>query len=264
METRLKCYTGAITGQVTMVSVNGDSAIRFSVFELDLKAGELRRNGSKIRLQEQPFQILVSLLEHPGEVVTREELQSKLWPANTFVDFDHSLNAAIRRLRGALGDSADTPRFVETVARRGYRFIAPVSNPATEGVELAGPVQGSGQASALPPPRETVPGATLIPELHRHKWLLAIAVTTVVVVGTLVNLHFVRRPAAKPGISQRRLTANRSETPVLSAALSPSGKYLAFADTTGIYLRQVERRRNTPRSATCGVRWQSGELVPGR
>jgi len=88
------------------------------VFELDLRAGELRRNGSKIRLQEQPFQILVTLLEHPGEVVTREELRSKLWPADTFVDFDHSLNAAIRRLRDALGDSADRPRFVETVARR--------------------------------------------------------------------------------------------------------------------------------------------------
>ncbi len=80
-----------------MVPVNGNATIRFSVFELDLKAGELRRNGSRIRLQEQPFQILVSLLEHPGEVVTREELQSKLWPADTFVDFDHSLNAAIRR-----------------------------------------------------------------------------------------------------------------------------------------------------------------------
>lgn len=149
-----------------MPPVNGDSAIRFSVFELDLKAGELRRKGSKIRLQEQPFQILASLLEHPGEVVTREELQSKLWPANTFVDFDHSLNAAIRRLRDALGDSADTPRFVETVARRGYRFIPPVSNPATAGVELAGPVQGAGPESAAPPPRETVPHATLIPELR--------------------------------------------------------------------------------------------------
>jgi DNA-binding winged helix-turn-helix (wHTH) protein len=125
----LRCYTGAVTGWGALVPVNGNSTIRFSVFELDLKAGELRRNGSKIRLQEQPFQILVSLLEHPGEVVTREELRSKLWPADTFVDFDHSLNAAIRRLRDALGDSADRPRFVETVARRGYRFIAPVTHP---------------------------------------------------------------------------------------------------------------------------------------
>src|ERR1700756_5742869 len=121
-----------------MFPVNKDSAIRFSRFELDLKAGELRRNGSKIRLQEQPFQILVCLLEHPGEVVTREELQRKLWPANTFVDFDHSLNAAIRRLRDALGESAETPIFVETLARRGYRFIAPVDGcPAPSGIGVA-------------------------------------------------------------------------------------------------------------------------------
>jgi TolB-like protein/DNA-binding winged helix-turn-helix (wHTH) protein len=106
--------------------VTGNSTIRFSVFELDLEAGELRRNGSKIRLQEQPLQILVSLLERPGKVVTREDLRRKLWPADTFVDFDHGLNAAMRRLREALDDSAETPRFVETVARRGYRFIAPV------------------------------------------------------------------------------------------------------------------------------------------
>jgi TolB-like protein/DNA-binding winged helix-turn-helix (wHTH) protein/Flp pilus assembly protein TadD len=108
-----------------------NSAIRFSVFELDLEAGELRRNGSKIRLQEQPLQILVSLLERPGKVVTREELRRKLWPADTFVDFDHGLNAAIRRLREALDDSAETPRFVETVARHRYRFIAPVQPPAS-------------------------------------------------------------------------------------------------------------------------------------
>ncbi|HYA64432.1 MAG TPA: winged helix-turn-helix domain-containing protein [Candidatus Sulfotelmatobacter sp.] len=113
----------------------GHSTIRFSVFELDLEAGELRRNGLKIRLQEQPFQILVSLLEQPGKVVIRDELRKKLWPADTFVDFDHGLNAAIRRLREALDDSAETPRFVETVARRGYRFIAPVDAPDAPGVE---------------------------------------------------------------------------------------------------------------------------------
>src|SRR5438309_967221 len=101
---------------------------RFGVFELDLHAGELRRQGMRVRLQEQPFQLLVQLLEKPGEVVTREELRNRLWPADTFVDFDHSLNAAIRRLRDALGDSAENPRFVETVARRGYRFLTPVES----------------------------------------------------------------------------------------------------------------------------------------
>jgi TolB-like protein/DNA-binding winged helix-turn-helix (wHTH) protein/Flp pilus assembly protein TadD len=100
--------------------------LRFGVFELDLRAGELRKHGLRVRLQEQPFQILAMLLEHPGEVLTREELQTRLWPADTFVDFDHGLNKAISKIREALGDSAECPRFVETVARRGYRFLAEV------------------------------------------------------------------------------------------------------------------------------------------
>ena len=101
---------------------------RFGVFELDLAAGELRKNGAKLRLQGQPFQVLALLLERAGEVVTREDLRQKLWPADTFVDFDHSLNTAINKLREVLGDSASSPRYIETLARRGYRFIAPVQN----------------------------------------------------------------------------------------------------------------------------------------
>src|SRR5712691_2093977 len=104
--------------------------LRFAVFEVDLAAGELRKNGTRIRLQEQPFQILVHLLDRAGEVVTREELRQKLWPADTFVDFDHSLNTAINKLREALGDSASSPRYVETLARRGYRFLATVEGEA--------------------------------------------------------------------------------------------------------------------------------------
>jgi TolB-like protein/DNA-binding winged helix-turn-helix (wHTH) protein/Tfp pilus assembly protein PilF len=100
--------------------------LAFGVFEVDPRAGELRKHGVKIRLQEQPFKILVLLLERAGEVVTREEFQKELWPENTYVDFDHGLNKAISKIREALGDSADSPRFVETVARRGYRFLADV------------------------------------------------------------------------------------------------------------------------------------------
>src|SRR5260370_34984725 len=99
---------------------------RFGIFELDLAAGELRKNGAKLRLQEQPFQVLALLLERAGDVVTREELRQKLWPADTFVDFDHSLNTAVNKLREVLGDSASSPRYIETLARRGYRFIAPL------------------------------------------------------------------------------------------------------------------------------------------
>src|SRR5271155_981871 len=101
---------------------------RFGVFELDLAAGELRKNGVRLRLQEQPFQVLALLLERAGDVVTREELRLKLWPADTFVDFDHGLNTAVNKLRETLGDSASSPRYIETMARRGYRFIAPVQN----------------------------------------------------------------------------------------------------------------------------------------
>ena len=102
--------------------------VRFGVFELDLVAGELRKGGARIRLQEQPFQVLAMLLERPGDVVTRDGLRQKLWPADTFVDFDHSLNTAVNKIRETLGDSASNPRFVETLARRGYRFIAPVQS----------------------------------------------------------------------------------------------------------------------------------------
>src|SRR4051794_37271480 len=100
--------------------------LRFGVFEADLRTGELRKRGVRIRLQEQPFQVLALLLERPGELVTRDELRGRLWSADTFVDFDHGLNKAINKIREALGDSAENPHFVETVARRGYRFIAEV------------------------------------------------------------------------------------------------------------------------------------------
>src|SRR5271167_1678772 len=125
---------------------------RFGVFELDLRAGELRKRGLRIRLQEQPFQVLVMLVEQPGEVITREQLQKKLWPAGTFVDFDHGLNKAISKIREALSDSAESPRFVETVARRGYRFLAEVkvADPApVDGAEFA--TQPSPVAEATDP-----------------------------------------------------------------------------------------------------------------
>jgi TolB-like protein/DNA-binding winged helix-turn-helix (wHTH) protein/Tfp pilus assembly protein PilF len=97
--------------------------VRFGVFEVDLRTGELRKNGVKIKLQDQPFRVLIILLRHAGDVVTREELRRELWPTDTFVDFDHGLNAAVRRLRDALDDSAESPRFIETLPRHGYRFI---------------------------------------------------------------------------------------------------------------------------------------------
>src|SRR5215472_3511868 len=141
--------------------VGGESATRrFGVFELDLRAGELWRNGCKIKLQEQPFQVLALLLEKPGEVVTREDLRNRLWAADRFVDFDHSLNAAIRRLRDALGDSADNPTFVATVARRGYRFLAPVTIP----------YNGSSGSVAGP---QLIPDVPKPAAAHSHLWWVA-------------------------------------------------------------------------------------------
>ncbi|MDE3200547.1 MAG: winged helix-turn-helix domain-containing protein [Acidobacteriota bacterium] len=99
---------------------------RFGIFEADASAGELRRKGIRVKLNAQPFQVLLLLLERPGDLLSREEIASALWPDGTFVDFDHGLNSAINRIREALGDTASNPRFVETLARRGYRFIAPV------------------------------------------------------------------------------------------------------------------------------------------
>jgi TolB-like protein/DNA-binding winged helix-turn-helix (wHTH) protein/Flp pilus assembly protein TadD len=117
----------------------------FGVFELDVRAGELRKRGLRIRLQEQPFQVLAILVGQPGEVITREQLRNKLWPADTFVDFDHGLNKAINKIRDALSDSAESPRFVETVARRGYRFLAEVK--FADSASVRGP-----EFAAQPPP----------------------------------------------------------------------------------------------------------------
>src|ERR1700688_3024677 len=122
--------------------------LRFGVFEMDLGTGELRKHGVQVRLQKQPFQVLAMLLEHAGEVVTREELQKQLWPADTSVDFDHGLNKTINKIREALGDSAESPRFVETVARRGYRFLAEVKS-----VDAA-PVRGPDPATQPQPSAE--------------------------------------------------------------------------------------------------------------
>ena len=204
------------------VSTNSLSRIvRFSTFEVDLQTGELRQRGQKIRLQEQPFQVLVALLERPGEVVTRDELRSKLWPADTFVDFDHSLNAAIKRLRDALGESAEKPIFIETLARRGYRFIAPVDG------------------SSVPIVAARVRGKTLF---SRH-WIAATLLFLIVVILVWVAWRLPSRPTQAV---ERKLTANSSENTVSSAAVSRDGRYLAYTDSTGVYLRLIRTGETHP------------------
>jgi DNA-binding winged helix-turn-helix (wHTH) protein len=127
---------------------NGVQRYRFGIYEADVRAGELTRDGVKVKLQEQPFQVLLMLIERAGDVVSREELQQRLWPADTFVDFDHSLNTAINKLREALRDSADNPRFIETKPRRGYRFIAPVQALGEAAVVTGVAAEGGATSSA--------------------------------------------------------------------------------------------------------------------
>jgi Tol biopolymer transport system component/DNA-binding winged helix-turn-helix (wHTH) protein len=212
---------------------------RFGVFELDLRAGELRRQGLRVKLQEQPFQVLAQLLERPGEVVTREELRNRLWPADTFVDFDHSLNAAVRRLRDALGDSAENPRFVETVARRGYRFLAPVSSG-----------NGNGAVAAQPAAVESTP--------HRatrfHIWWILAGAAAVVLV--LLGIKFGLFLAQQHGYSSLRtsqLTANPADDRVRAAAVSRDSRYLAFSDETGFYVRQIDTGETHPMALPQGL-----------
>lgn len=138
---------------------------RFGIYEVDVRSGELRKNGAKLKLQEQPFQVLAMLLERPGEALTRDQLRQRLWPADTFVDFDHSLNTAINKLRDALGDSAANPRFIETLAKRGYRFIAPVQTPTVApplsppGEPVLSGVAGERQGGDVPDLTQFPPGA---------------------------------------------------------------------------------------------------------
>ena len=165
----------------------------FGSFEVDLASGELRRQGLKIGLQDQPFRLLALLLQRAGEVVTREELRDKLWPADTFVDFDHSLNTAVRKLREALGDSAETPRYVETLARRGYRFVAPLAEPGP-----TAPLAHSAAADVASLPPST---ATRLPPSARRVVVIAAVLSSAALVAHWVGGR--PRPRTPPG---RRLT----------------------------------------------------------
>src|SRR5690242_6378954 len=201
-----------------MRAVQGPFRTRgFGVFEVDLRAAELRKHGVRIKLQEQPFQILSLLLEHPGEVVTREELREKLWPAHTFVDFDRSLNKAMTKLRAALGDSADSPRYVETIPRHGYRFLAPVYSPPSEVSHESGARDGphrhlasNGENGARKPGEHSIP----IMDFHtrtgkRHLYGLVAAVA-IAVAGVGIYLRVLQRvvlSGSSSAVSPRRSVA---------------------------------------------------------
>jgi len=168
------------------------SVIRFGVFEVDPRSGELRKHGVRVRLREQSFQVLTLLLERAGQVVTREELQRQLWAVDTFVDFDRGLNKAVNRLRDALGDSADSPRFIETLPKRGYRFIAPVERVATASLPQPSAIESERTAATAPAPSATI--ATPVARWRPRESWIAAAVVVIVSVAAASYMLITRRP----------------------------------------------------------------------
>ena len=190
-------------------------------FQLDLQTRELQKGGSRINLPDQPFRVLEALLERPGDLVTREELRRRLWSAETFVDFEHGLNAAVRRLRDALGDSADVPRFIETLPRRGYRFIAPIiQTPATE--EASSRPEEPTKIEAMP-----TPAVTLARPLTRARVLGGIAMVALVAAAVLWVFGYRSRSTVR---GESAGTSGRSMLAVLpfeNLTGDPDQEYLA-------------------------------------
>jgi DNA-binding winged helix-turn-helix (wHTH) protein len=203
----------------------------FGLYEVDLQEGELRKNGIRVKLQDQPFQILTMLLERPGQTVTREELRHKLWLTDTFVDFDHSLNSSINKLREALGDSSENPRFIETLHKRGYRFIAPVDGSHASNT----PALASFESIAAPDltrPKLAPPAATPVEVsiVKPPKWpmiVIVVSAITLLIASGLEIYDFLRRPAPRP-FQNFVITQVTNSGKVKSAAISPDGKYVAF------------------------------------
>jgi DNA-binding winged helix-turn-helix (wHTH) protein/Tol biopolymer transport system component len=239
METRAQRGAGA----------NPKLSVRFGPFELDLRVGELRKEGRRIRLQEQPFQILRMLLESPGEVVSREEIRKRLWPDNTVVEFDHSINAAVKRLRDALRDSADKPRYIETLARRGYRFIGEVD--AADRPRPAEPV-------IVIPSRQAEPVPTRHWREFRPRILLSAAlaaITLMIGAGTWYLSRGVRsygaplQPLMRLDIDVGSEASPRAERGAI-AILSPDGTRLVYLSQSKLFARRLNQATATELAGT--------------
>jgi Tol biopolymer transport system component/DNA-binding winged helix-turn-helix (wHTH) protein len=215
---------------------SGSRLVRFGTFELDLRSGELRKAGARLNLPDQPLQFLMALLERPGEVVTRDALRQRLWAEDTFVDFEHGLNAAVKRLRDTLGDSADSPRFVETVPRRGYRFIAPVHGEGERSEGLPAPEERTEpQRTDVPPPLDLQPVSRdgIVGRFARHSRTTVaagVAVTLLAIGGWWTMKPPTTRKAAAPVPIQRKLTRLTSDPGLQTdVTWSPDGKFIAYA-----------------------------------
>src|ERR1700691_988845 len=204
-----------MNGKVTVN--NGNRTIRFGAFEADLPSGEVRKSGSRIKLQDQPFKVLQILLEHPGDLVTREELQSRIWPEDSFGDFDHAVNVAVGKLRAALGDSAENPSFIETVPRRGYRFVARLDESSVD------------TDPPLPAINGVQPGRVATSAVKRTLLALLAVVICGILVGT--GVFFGHRSARWQPPDFQRLTVRRGT--VYSARFAPDGHSVIYAASGG-------------------------------
>src|ERR1700751_4044888 len=194
-------------------------SVRFAHLEVDFRAGELRKHGRRIRLQDQPLRVLAMLVERPGEVVTRDELRLQLWPADTFVDFDHGLNSAVARLRESLNDSAEGPRFIETVPRRGYRFVGELK---------------------ISEAKEAQPQTATVPETPSRRWWMnrasLIALTAILLLLALVawrSRAFSKRRADAPLPAPEIIPLAGLAGYEVGPAFSPDGNQVAFTEING-------------------------------
>ena len=229
--------------------ISGPGVVKFADFELDLRSGELSRNGSRAVLAQQPFRLLLVLIREPGNVVTREDLQRELWPGGTFVDFELSLNAAVKRLREALGDSASSPQFIETLPRRGYRFIAPVHDGShspdlrIDPAQRVAPVPVAPSHERAESPSENPSNHAENHPLSRANWTDGQSLVVpafkgalvVVAVGGLIAFTF-SRWATHEGVGQPhpKITRVTNVGTVRLASLSPDGEYLAYVRADGV------------------------------
>jgi DNA-binding winged helix-turn-helix (wHTH) protein/Tol biopolymer transport system component len=214
--------------------------VRFGVFELDCASQEVWKRGSPVHLQEKPLRLLSLLLEHPGQVVTREEVRRRLWSSDTFVEFDEGVNAAVSKVRYVLGDSADKPVYFETVRGKGYRWIAPLqfiedvngaAGTSTERAETSSAADDSG------PQREFGSDAALPPKKTFLRIAPILAAITLLVGITAYRGTSPRTAVPQIGLRQRQLTTNSQDNPVSANAISPDGKYLAYADLKGLHIK---------------------------
>ena len=230
------------------------AVIRFGPFDADLQTQELRKHGVRLRLPRQSFQILKILLERPGSLITREELRQVLWASDTFVDFDHSLNAAVNRLREVLGDSADEPRLVETLPRRGYRFIGEIALPT-----IAPEPHGAMQVSTLPATPEVLPSADIrIRRLALRYAIMSFAVA--LLAGAVLFLVYGKlyRVAPQKQRALTRVTFDRGLQ--FGATWSPDGRFVAYSSNRAgkfdIWVQQVSGGDPVQVTKGPGHNWQ--------